>query len=305
MFVSVLLTIMQQGLCYAIVALGVYISYKILNFPDLTVDSSFPLGGIVCFSLIQAGCPYVIAIIAAFAAGALAGFITGFIHVKFKISGLLSGIITMTALLSINFAIAKGNVLIPYGDKTTLFNNSFTRLFGDDLTLLAVANIIIMLVIVILIKVLMDLFFKTKSGYMLRAVGDNEQMSIALGSNSGFYKILGLCLANGLVALAGAIYSQYMTYYDNTSGTGMVVIALASVIIGTAIFKNLKIIKGTTAAIIGALIYTAVLNAIIALGVPTLYLKLVMAGAFLIILILNTYVFSKEKKNKKGGVNHV
>ena len=305
MFVSVLLTIMQQGLCYAIVALGVYISYKILNFPDLTVDSSFPLGGIVCFSLIQAGCPYVIAIIAAFAAGALAGFITGFIHVKFKISGLLSGIITMTALLSINFAIAKGNVLIPYGDKTTLFNNSFTRLFGDDLTLLAVANIIIMLVIVILIKVLMDLFFKTKSGYMLRAVGDNEQMSIALGSNSGFYKILGLCLANGLVALAGAIYSQYMTYYDNTSGTGMVVIALASVIIGTAIFKNLKVIKGTTAAIIGALIYTAVLNAIIALGVPTLYLKLVMAGAFLIILILNTYVFSKEKKNKKGGVNHV
>ena len=305
MFVSVLLTIMQQGLCYAIVALGVYISYKILNFPDLTVDSSFPLGGIVCFSLIQAGCPYVIAIIAAFAAGALAGFITGFIHVKFKISGLLSGIITMTALLSINFAIAKGNVLIPYGDKTTLFNNSFTRLFGDDLTLLAVANIIIMLVIVILIKVLMDLFFKTKSGYMLRAVGDNEQMSIALGSNSGFYKILGLCLANGLVALACAIYSQYMTYYDNTSGTGMVVIALASVIIGTAIFKNLKVIKGTTAAIIGALIYTAVLNAIIALGVPTLYLKLVMAGAFLIILILNTYVFSKEKKNKKGGVNHV
>ena len=305
MFVSVLLTIMQQGLCYAIVALGVYISYKILNFPDLTVDSSFPLGGIVCFSLIQAGCPYVIAIIAAFAAGALAGFITGFIHVKFKISGLLSGIITMTALLSINFAIAKGNVLIPYGDKTTLFNNSFTRLFGDDLTLLAVANIIIMLVIVILIKVLMDLFFKTKSGYMLRAVGDNEQMSIALGSNSGFYKILGLCLANGLVALAGAIYSQYMTYYDNTSGTGMVVIALASVIIGTAIFKNLKVIKGTTAAIIGALIYTAVLNAIIALGVPTLYLKLVMAGAFLIILILNTYVFSREKKNKKGGVNHV
>ncbi len=304
MFVSVLLTIMQQGLCYAIVALGVYISYKILNFPDLTVDSSFPLGGIVCFSLIQAGCPYVIAIIAAFAAGALAGFITGFIHVKFKISGLLSGIITMTALLSINFAIAKGNVLIPYGDKTTLFNNSFTRLFGDDLTLLAVANIIIMLVIVILIKVLMDLFFKTKSGYMLRAVGDNEQMSIALGSNSGFYKILGLCLANGLVALACAIYSQYMTYYDNTSGTGMVVIALASVIIGTAIFKNLKVIKGTTAAIIGALIYTAVLNAIIALGVPTLYLKLVMAGAFLIILILNTYVFSKEKKNKKGGVNH-
>ena len=304
MFVDVLFNIIQQGLCYAVVALGVYISYKILNFPDLTVDSSFPLGGVVCIGLIHAGCPFIIAIIVAFITGAAAGFITGFLHVKFKITPLLSGIITMTALLSINLAISNGRVLIPYGDKVTLFNNDFTNLFGNNITLMAVANIIIMLVIVILIKVLMDLFFKTKRGFMLRAVGDNEQMSIALGSNSGFYKIFGLCLANGLVALAGAIYSQYMNYYDNTSGTGMVVIALASVIIGTAIFKNVRVIKGTTAAIIGALIYTAVLNVIIALGIPTFYLKLVMAVAFLIILVLNTYVFSKEKKNKKGGVNH-
>ena len=170
--------------------------------------------------------------------------------------------------------------------------------------MMALANIIILVVIVVLIKVIMDLFFKTKRGFMLRSVGDNEQMCIALGCNSGVYKIFGLCLANGLVALAGAIYSQYMNYYDNTSGTGMVVIALASVIIGTAIFKNVRFVKGTTAAIIGALIYTAVLNLIIALGVPTFYLKLVMAVAFLVILILNTYVFSKEKRHKKGGVNH-
>ena len=304
MFPDVLFNIIQQGLCYAIVALGVYISYKILNFPDLTVDSSFPLGGVVCIGLIQVGCPFIIAIIVAFIAGAAAGFITGFLHVKFKITPLLSGIITMTALLSINLAVSNGKVLIPYGDNVTLFNNGFTKLFGNDISMMALANIIILLVIVILIKVMMDLFFKTKSGYMLRAVGDNEQMSIALGSNSGFYKILGLCLANGLVALAGAIYSQYMNYYDNTSGTGMVVIALASVIIGTAIFKNVRFVKGTTAAIIGALIYTAVLNLIIALGVPTFYLKLVMAVAFLVILILNTYIFSKEKRHKKGGVNH-
>lgn len=304
MFVDILFNIIQQGLCYAIVALGVYISYKILNFPDLTVDSSFPLGGVVCIGLIQVGCPFIIAIIAAFIAGALAGFITGFLHVKFKITPLLSGIITMTALLSINLAVAGGKVLIPYGDKTTLFNNTFTKLFGNDISMMALANIIILVVIVILIKVIMDLFFKTKRGFMLRAVGDNEQMSIALGCNNGFYKIFGLCLANGLVALAGAIYSQYMNYYDNTSGTGMVVIALASVIMGTAIFKNVRVVKGTTAAIIGALIYTAVLNLIIALGIPTFYLKFVMAGAFLIILVLNTYVFSKEKKNKKGGVNH-
>ena len=301
---NILFNILQQGLCYAIVALGVYISYKILNFPDLTVDSSFPLGGVVCIGLIQAGCPFIIAIIVAFIAGSLAGFITGIIHVKFKISPLLSGIITMTALLSINRAFSKGRTLIPYGDKTTLFNNDFTKLFGNNLSLLALANIIILVVIVIVIKLLMDLFFKTKSGFMLRAVGDNEQMSIALGSNSGFYKVLGLCLANGLVALAGAIFGQYMNYFDNTSGTGMVVIALASVIIGTAIFKNARIIKGTTSAIIGALIYTSALNIVIALGVPTTYLKLFMALAFLVILVLNTFIFSKEKKSKKGGVSH-
>lgn len=304
MFPDVLFNIFQQGLCYAIVALGVYISYKILNFPDLTVDSSFPLGGVVCIGLIQVGCPFIIAIIVAFIAGAAAGFITGFLHVKFKITPLLSGIITMTALLSINLAVSNGKVLIPYGDNITLFNNGFTKLFGNDISMMALANIIILLVIVILIKVMMDLFFKTKRGFMLRSVGDNEQMCIALGCNSGLYKMFGLCLANGLVALAGAIYSQYMNYYDNTSGTGMVVIALASVIIGTAIFKNVRFVKGTTAAIIGALIYTAVLNLIIALGVPTFYLKLVMAVAFLVILILNTYVFSKEKRHKKGGVNH-
>ena len=140
---------------------------------------------------------------------------------------------------------------------------------------------------------------------MLRAVGDNEQMGISLGANSGFYKIFGLCLANGLVALAGAIYSQYMNYFDNTSGTGMVVIALASVIIGVAIFKNVRFIKGTTAAIIGALIYTSALNIVIALGVPTTYLKLVMALSFLVILVLNLFVFSKDKKGKKGENKHV
>ena len=302
---NIIFNILQQGLCYAIVALGVYISYKILNFPDLTVDSSFPLGGVVCIGLIQVGCPFIIALLVAFLAGTVTGLITGFLHVKFKISPLLSGIITMTSLLSINLAIAHGKTLIPYNDKTTLFNNAFTKLFGDNLSLIALANIIILLVIVIVIKIAMDLFFKTKRGYMLRAVGDNEQMGISLGVNSGIYKILGLCLANGLVALAGAIYSQYMNYFDNTSGTGMVVIALASVIIGTAIFKHARFIKGTTAAIIGALIYTSALNIVIALGVPTLYLKLVMALSFLVILILNYYFFSRDKKIKKGDHKHV
>lgn len=302
---NVILNISQQGLCYALVALGVYISYKILNFPDLTVDSSFTFGAITCFALIQAGCPYVLATIAAFIAGSLAGFITGFLHVKFKISGLLSGIITLTAFLSINLAIAKGRTLLPYGDNKALFNNGFISLFGNELALRSLGNIIILLLAVILVKVLMDLFFKTKCGYMLRAVGDNEQIASSLGLNSGFYKILGLCLANGLVAIAGAMYSQYMNYFDNTAGTGMVVIALASVIIGTAIFSKARIIKGTTASIVGAIIYTAALNIIIALGVPTTYLKLMMAVAFAVILIINNYLLSNKKKIKKEEIKNV
>ena len=300
MVLNVFLNIMQQGLCYALVALGVYISYKILNFPDLTVDSSFPLGAVVCFVLIQVGCPYILAIIVAFIAGSVAGFITGFLHVKFKISGLLSGIITMTAFLSVNLAVAKGRTLIPYGNNKTLFNNGFIDLFGNQLQMRALGNIIILLIVIVVIKILMDLFFKTKSGFMLRAVGDNEQMSTSLGSNVGVYKILGLCLANGLVAMAGALYSQYMNYFDNTSGTGMVVIALASVIIGTAIFRKARFVKGTTAVIIGAIIYTAALNIIIAIGVPPLYLKLVMAFAFAVILILNKYLFPDNKRVRRG-----
>lgn len=300
MALNVFLNIMQQGLCYALVALGVYISYKILNFPDLTVDSSFPLGAVVCFVLIQVGCPYILAIIVAFIAGSVAGFITGFLHVKFKISGLLSGIITMTAFLSVNLAVAKGRTLIPYGNNKTLFNNGFIDLFGNQLQMRALGNIIILLIVIVVIKILMDLFFKTKSGFMLRAVGDNEQMSTSLGSNVGLYKILGLCLANGLVAMAGALYSQYMNYFDNTSGTGMVVIALASVIIGTAIFRKARFVKGTTAVIIGAIIYTAALNVIIAIGVPPLYLKLVMAFAFAVILILNKYLFPDNKRVRRG-----
>ncbi|MBP5343283.1 ABC transporter permease [bacterium] len=299
MLINVILNIVQQGLCYALVALGVYISYKILNFPDLTVDSSFPLGAVVCISLIQIGCPYIIATLVAFIAGAFAGFITGFLHVKFKMNNLLSGIITMTALLSINIALSRGRTLVPYGDKKTIFNNSFVELFGDDIRASALANILILVVIVLIMKIMLDLFFKTQRGFMLRAVGNNEQMSTSLGSNIGIYKVLGLSIANGMVGLAGAIYSQYMNYFDNTSGTGMVVIALASVIIGIAIFSKARIIKGTTAAIIGAIIYTAALNLVIAIGVPTTYLKLFMALAFALVLILNNYLIDKKKKIKR------
>ncbi len=304
MFLNVLLTIMQQGLCYALVAMGVYISYKILDFPDLTVDSSFPLGGVVCIALIQVGCPFYVALLVAFMAGSIAGLITGVLHVYCKISNLLSGIITMTGLLSINMAFSKGRTLIPYKG-TTLFNNAFIKLFGSDIHVQALGKIMILIIVVLFCKILLDLFLKTKAGFMLRAVGNNEQMCTSLGCHSGTYKIIGLVIANGMVGLAGAIYGQYMNYFDNTSGTGMVVIALASVIIGCALFKNVKMVKGTTAVIVGAIIYTAALNVVIAIGVPTTYLKLVMAVIFAIILVINGFVLNKDKKLKKEAKDNV
>lgn len=309
MALNTLLTIIQQGFCYALVAMGVYISYKILDFPDLTVDGSFPLGSVVCVMLIASGVHFIFALIIAFMCGAVAGAITGLLHVKLKISNLLSGILTMTALISINLNLGKVDgtlkVFISYGNQKTLFNNAFTNLFKGNLDTLG--NIIIFVILVAVFKILFDLFLKTKTGFMLKAVGNNEQMSTSLGVDNGNYKILGLSLANAMVALAGGVYGQWMNYYDNTSGTGMVVLALASVIIGCAIFKKAVKVKGTTAVIIGAVIYTACLNIVIALGVPSSYLKLIMAILFAIILVLNKTVFkqgiARKKEVKNVGAN--
>lgn len=298
---NTLINIMQQGLCYALVALGVYVSYKLLDFPDLTVDGTFPLGAAVSVMLINSGVHFTLAIIIATLCGCVAGLVTGLLHVKCHISSLLSGILTMTGLLSVNLLIVKGKVLMSFTGPT-LFKNAFTNLFPSNLQYLAILLILIILVVVM--KILLDLFIRTKCGMMLRAVGDNEQMCVSMGRNSDTYKVLGLVVANGFVGLAGSVYSQSMRYFDNASGTGMVVIALASVIIGCAIFKKVRFVKGTTASIIGALIYTACLNIVIVLGMPSIGLKLIMAILFAIILIGNNFASGKLKlKLPKGGRN--
>ena len=287
---NTLINILEQGMCYAIVALGVYISYKILDFPDLSVDGTFPLGASVAVMLINSGVHFSLAMLVAIVCGGFFGLITGILCVKCRISSLLSGILTMTALLSINLVISGGKVIVSIkGD--TLFDNSFTRLFSEELKPLAI--IMIMLFIVVVMKIILDLFIKTKCGLILRATGDNEGIVSLLGKNAGNYKILGLVIANAFVAFAGSMYSQVMRYFDNTSGTGMVVIALASVIIGSAIFKKVSFVKGTTSSIIGAIIYTACMNIIIAIGLPSIYLKLVMAILFAIILVLNNFIGGK------------
>ena len=302
---------LQMGLCFAVLALGVYISYSILDFPDLSVDGTFPLGGVCCTVLmLKLGVPALIAVFLSFFAGFIAGAVTGILHVKFNISKLLSGIIVMTALLSVTLALTK--LLTKTGFTTTIFSfrsENLTGIFsGKTASLLGNANsdymiILIELIFVISVKVIIDLFLKTKLGYMLKATGDNEMLVASLGKDNGTYKILGIALANGFSAMSGALYSNLYSQYDNSCGSGKVVMALASVIIGMAVFSKIRFFADTTAVILGAVIYSLCLNYLVLVDTNGIYLKLLNAVMFALILIFNdktAYFTARHSKLKRG-----
>ncbi len=302
LFYSTTIDGLQMGLCFAILALGVYISYSILDFPDLSVDGVFPLGGVISTILmLKLGLQPFLAVILSFFAGFLAGAITGILHVKFDISKLLSGIIVMTALLSVTLALTK--FLTRNGQTTTIFSYRSEKLesifstekfseFKDYYIL------IILAIIVIFAKLIIDIFLKTKLGYMLRATGENEKVVINLGEDVGNYKILGIALSNGFVAVSGAVYANLYMQYDNTCGSGKVVLALASVIIGIAVFSKIPYIKNTTAVIFGAIIYSLCLNYLVLVDQNGIYLKLLNAVMFTIILIFNKRITASLSKSK-------
>ena len=303
---------LQMGLCFAVLALGVYISYSILDFPDLSVDGTFPLGGVICTILmLKLGIPALPAILLSFFAGLIAGVITGVLHVKFHISKLLSGIIVMTALLSVTLALTK--LLTKTGFTTTIFSfrsENLKGIFDGKLTELLGSDgrdymiLIIELIFVIAVKIIIDLFLKTKLGYMLKATGDNEMLVVSLGKDSGTYKILGIALANGFVSMSGALYANLFSQYDNSCGSGKVVMALASVIIGMAVFSKIRFISDTTAVIFGAVIYSLCLNYLVLVDTNGIYLKLLNAVMFALILIFNdktSGLLSKRSKLKGGS----
>ncbi len=290
---SIILGVFEEGLVYAIMALGVYITYKILDFPDLSVDGTFPLGGAVTVTLILAGVNPVLTLLAAFAAGVAAGCITGLIHVKLRVRDLLSGIITMTALYSINLRVA-GRSNVPIFNNDSIFENNFvSTVFPEGISDFTV--VIILAVIVIVVKLLLDLYLKTRSGYLLRAVGDNDVLVTSLAKDKGMVKIVGLSIANGLAALAGSVYCQQKGFFDVSMGPGAIVIGLASVIIGTKVFKRLTFVKSTTAVVIGSIVYKACVSLAIYLGMEASDLKLITAVLFLLILVLSN---GREKKVK-------
>lgn len=285
-----ILGILEQGLIYGILALGLLITYRILDFPDLTVDSSFPLGAAVSAVLTLNGMHPALTLLFSMLAGAIAGLITGLIHVKCKVRDLLSGIITMTALYSVNLRIA-GKSNVPLYSVDTLFRNAFTKSLPDWLG--NYATLIILLLIAIAAKLLLDLFLKTKAGYLLRAAGDNASVVTTLAKDQGAVKILGLMISNALVALAGAVMCQEQRSFDISMGTGTMVVGLASVIIGTNLFKNLSFMKSTTMVILGSILYKACVSAAISLGLEPDDMKLITAVLFLLILIAGQF---KRKK---------
>lgn len=290
---SFIVTIMEQGLIYGILALGVYITYKILDFPDLTVDGSFPLGAAVTAALLTRGVNPCLTLAASFLAGALAGICTGLIHVKGKVRDLLSGIIMMTALWSINLYIA-GTSNVPLFSQKTIFRNDIVTDFFPNI-LKPYSTLLIVFLLVGICKIVLDLYLKTKSGYLLRAVGDNEALVTALAKDQGNVKIFGLALANGLTALSGCVFAQEQRVFEISMGTGAIVIGLASVIIGTSIFKKLTIVKTTTAVIAGSIIYKACVAAALKNFEPNA-MKLITAVLFLIILVLS---MGKKRKVEK------
>ena len=278
-----LLGTLEQSFIFAVMVLGVYISYKILDFPDMTVDGSFPLGAAVAAASIVKGVNPVLALILAMAAGAAAGFITGMIHVKLKVTNLLAGIIVMTGLYSINLRIM-GKSNIPLFSVKHLFNGN-------------VSAIVVVGVILLIVKLGIDFLLKTKFGFALKALGDNESLIISLGLNEKTLKIYGLMLANSLVALSGAVLAQYQGFADVGMGTGTIITGLASIIIGDALFGKKKAIKISMMVIFGTIIYRTIIALSLKVGMNASDLKLITSALVVII------IFLKEKKHLlKGGI---
>ena len=275
---------LTQGLIYALLSYGIYITYKILDFPDLTVDGSFPLGAAVTAVLLVKGFNPYLTLLVAMAVGALAGLATGIIHVRLKVRDLLAGIITMPALFSINLQIGGSNLSVERGIDTIFTAQPAMLLFGS--VSLMYRKLIVAFILALLFKLLLDAYLKTKSGMLLRAVGDNSALVTSLAKDNGRVKILGLVLANALVALSGAIVCQEQRSFSATMGTGQMVFGLATVIIGTTLFRKLDFVKGTTAVVIGSILYKACIQIAIVAGLPANLLKLVTAVLFLIILVL-------------------
>lgn len=246
---SVLSGSIEQGFAYGILALGVLLTFRVLNFPDLTVDGSFTLGGAVAATLIVAGMHPIPATLWAVVCGWLAGLVTGFFHTRLRITGLLAGILTMTALYSVNLRVM-GRSNVPLLREKTLFVALREWGFSHPYQ-----NLFLLLAVAVAVKLVMDWFLATEVGMAVRATGDNPRMIRSLGVDTRGTIILGLMVANGLAAFSGALVAQHQRFADVGMGMGMIVVGAASVIIGGTLIRSPAIFWMTIAALIGSIIY--------------------------------------------------
>lgn len=271
----------EQSLIFAIMVLGVYISFRILNFPDMTVDGTFPLGAAISAKLLTLGVNPYLTLLGALVAGAAAGAVTGLIHVKLKVKDLLAGILVMTALYSINLRVM-GKSNIPLFEEDNIFNTEYSMM-------------ITIVVLILISKFLLDYLLKTKFGFALKALGDNENLIVSLGLNEEKYKIYGLMIANAFVAFSGAVLAQYQGFADVGMGTGIIVIGLASIIIGDTLFGKRRRLAGTTIVIIGSILYRGVIAVTLSMGMDASDLKLITSVIVIVILWIQK---QKDKRRK-------
>ena len=313
----------EQGIIYAIMALGVYLTFRVLDFPDLTVDGSFVTGAATAAAMIVLGYNPIIATLVAIVAGFIAGCMTGLLHTKGKINPLLSGILMMIALYSINLRImgttrenATGISNVPLLTQDTLFSqfqnfwaglgidtaiNDMLRGMGITIVPTTYGTILVVLVITIAIKFIADWFLKTEVGLAIRATGDNKRMIRSFSANTDSLIILGLGLSNAMVALAGALIAQYSKFADVQMGVGMIVTGLASVIIGEAIFGTKTIMRTTLAVIAGAIIYRIIY--VLALRIDFLDtgdMKLITAVIVILALVVPQVIDKQKEKKRKA-----
>jgi len=271
----------EQSLIFAIMVLGVYISFRILNFPDMTVDGTFPLGAAISSKLLTLGVNPYLTLLVALVAGAVAGAVTGLIHVKLKVKDLLAGILVMTALYSVNLRVM-GKSNIPLFEEDNIFNTEYSMM-------------ITIVVLILISKFLLDYLLKTKFGFALKALGDNENLIVSLGLNEEKYKIYGLMIANAFVAFSGAVLAQYQGFADVGMGTGIIVIGLASIIIGDTLFGKRRRLAGTTIVIIGSILYRGVIAVTLSMGMDASDLKLITSVIVIVILWIQK---QKDKRRK-------
>ncbi|MCL2410111.1 MAG: ABC transporter permease [Treponema sp.] len=295
MSLNMLLNALSQGLLWGVMAIGVFITFRILNYADLTAEGSFTLGAGVAARLIMTGVDPLTSTLIAIVAGMCAGIVTGFLHTVLRIPPLLSGILAMTGLYSINLRImGSPNIPLLRGTDTLITQIAALPPVNRLITLMGIterlgAAIVLGVVVLIVVIVILRLFFNTELGYVLRATGDNEAMAKAQGVNTRRMKVLGLLISNGCIALSGALVFQFQGFADINMGIGVIVVALASVIIGEVIFNDKNNHRVFIAVVLGSVLYRFLIAIVLTLGINPhdfrLFSALILATALSVPLI--------------------